>query len=1330
MTVVIVKRPPRVYPPAVPADEVVLQAPPELERRQEQGWMNSLLPMMTTLGSAGFLFMPGANKMMFVMGGMMMMSSLGMVIANIARARRGNSPAMLDARRDYLKYLDQQRGKVRRTARRQRGAQLWTHPAPDQLWSVVAGGRRIWERRAGDADFAQIRVGTGQQQLATPLVAPQTAPLDDLEPLCAEAMRRFLLTQSMLDDLPMAVSLRSFYHLTVSGDPDTVYGVARAMLAQLAVLHSPDDVVIAAAVHPSKAPQWDWAKWLPHAQHPTETDGAGSLRLIVADLGEVERLLGERIGNRPRFAPGGAPVLDQPHLVVVLDGGTVPSGSVLAASEGLQGVTIIEVVAGPLDELRGGLAVVAEPDRLVLDSASGTAYEGRPDVLSVHDAEALARALAPLRLSNADGDEPLLANLDFTELMGVGDAASVDVAQTWRPRAPHDRLRVPIGLGEGGEPVFLDLKESALEGMGPHGLCVGATGSGKSELLRTLVLGLAMTHSSEILNFVLADFKGGATFSGMSDMPHVAAVITNLADDLTLVDRMRDAITGELTRRQELLRAAGNYPNIHEYERARAAGAPLEPLSSLVIIIDEFSELLTAKPDFIDMFIQIGRIGRSLGVHLLLASQRLEEGRLRGLDTYLSYRIGLRTFSAAESRAVLGVPDAYQLPPVPGSGLLKFDTESMSRFKAAYVSGAYRSASLAANRSGGAPRPVLFGNAWTPEAAFVPAQQSAAVSAAVPEPDPEPGAPGGPGNPALAETVLDVIVRRMAGQGPPAHQVWLPPLEESPSLDAVFASVAPLAATPDRGLAAAGWAGNGRLAAPLGIVDKPFEQRRDMLFVDLAGAAGHVLIVGGPRSGKSTLARTLVASLALTHTPAEAQFYCLDFGGGGLASLGELPHVGGVAGRMDGEMVRRIVSEVAGILERRETMFRAQGIDSIATFRQRRAAGLLPGEEWGDVFLVVDGWLTVRNDYEALEAAITDIATRGLGYGVHVVVTAGRWPEVRPALKDQLQTRLELRLGEPMESEVDRRIAVNVPTGAPGRGLTPDGLHFLAALPRVDGSGDPLDLADGASDLVARVKAAWPGAPAPRVRMLPRLLAYDRLPTPDAVPGQAVPIGIDEAALEPVFLDFRVEPSFVLFGENESGKSAFLRTVARGICDRYTPAQARIITVDYRRSLLGAVPEAHLLHYVAAGPALGPVVEQVCDSLSRRIPGPEVTQEQLRNRSWWSAPDVFFLIDDYDLVASSSGNPLAPLIEYLPLARDVGLHLVIARGSGGAARALYEPVLQKLLDLGTGGLLLSGSRDEGPLIGGVRPAQLPPGRGQLVSRRRGVSTIQTAWLQN
>ncbi|NEE51917.1 type VII secretion protein EccC, partial [Streptomyces sp. SID8455] len=216
---------------------------------------------------------------------------------------------------------------------------------------------------------------------------------------------------------------------------------------------------------------------------------------------------------------------------------------------------------------------------------------------------------------------------------------------------------------------------------------------------------------------------------------------------LTLVDRMGDSIRGELNRRQEMLRDAGNYANIHDYEKARSAGAPLQPIPSLVLVIDEFSELLTAKPDFIDMFVQIGRIGRSLGVHLLLASQRLEEGRLRGLETYLSYRIGLRTFSAAESRAAIGVPDAYHLPNVPGSGLLKFGTEEMVRFKAAYVSGVYRAGGQPVASGGPLPvdrRPVPFTAAPVPVRYVRPSPQAGVPEQRSGDDD------------ALADTVLDV----------------------------------------------------------------------------------------------------------------------------------------------------------------------------------------------------------------------------------------------------------------------------------------------------------------------------------------------------------------------------------------------------------------------------------------------------------------------------------------------------------------------------------------------------------------------------------------------
>ncbi|MFF0465065.1 type VII secretion protein EccCa [Streptomyces mexicanus] len=1321
MSHIVVKRPPRALPKDVPTNEIVLQAPPELPREPREGALMQLLPMLGMGGSVVFFFNPQAQPFMRIMGMVMVASTIAMGISMLVRYRRGSQGQMADVRRDYLRYLAQTRRTALDVAQAQRDAQYYLHPSPDQLWALVAEGSRVWERRTGDEDFGQVRVGLGTQDLATALIPPDTGPVEELEPLTAGAMQRFVALHSTLHDLPMAVSLRAFYHVTISGDPTTVRGSVRALIASLSALHSPEDMVVAVAAHRDTVAEWEWAKWLPHSQAPSVADGAGSRRLIATDPTELEDVLGTRLQGRPHFHPDGPPVQEQPHVVVVLDGVSLPPTSLLASPEGLQGVTVLEVVSGELTIGRGDLSIVVRPKELRLESAQGMVYEGTPDVLSYEAVEALARQLAPLRLaSGGDDDEPLLANLEFTDLLNLGDAASVDPRRTWRPRAQADRLRVPIGVGEDGRPVMLDLKEAAQGGMGPHGLCVGATGSGKSELLRTLVLGLAVTHSSETLNFVLADFKGGATFAGMAQLPHVAAVITNLADDLTLVDRMGDSIRGELNRRQEMLHDAGNYANIHDYERARAAGAPLQPLPSLLLVIDEFSELLTAKPDFIDMFVQIGRIGRSLGVHLLLASQRLEEGRLRGLETYLSYRIGLRTFSAAESRAALGVPDAYELPNVPGSGFLKFGTDEMVRFKAAYVSGAYRTSSeRAAAHDGPLPvdrRPVLF------TATEVPVHY-----ASVPQQRHEPQQ--GDKDDALADTVLDVVVRRLEAQGPAAHQVWLPPLESPPPLDSLLPGLAPV---PGRGLTQPGYEGAGRLVVPVGLIDKPYEQRRDPLWIDFGGAAGHMQILGGPQSGKSTLVRSLVASFALTHTPHEVQFYGLDFGGGGMSSLAGLPHVGGVASRLDPEKVRRTTAEVYGVMTRREEYFRTAGISSIAEFRSRRARGdiSVSDQPWGDVFVVIDGWGNFRSDYEALEPLVLDIAARGLGYGIHLILTASRSMEVRSNLKDHLMNRLELRLGDPMDSEFDRKVAANVPTGVPGRGQTPQKQHFMAAVPRIDGLSSDTDLAEATTALAAEVARHWKQPGAPEVRLLPRQFPASQLPPGDRFPDRGITFALDEDNLEPVFVDFDQDPFFLVFGESESGKSNLLKLLIQRLTERYDGDSCKLFVVDNRRSLLGVTPSSHLAEYVPLSSQMQHHMDALADLMQRRTPTSDVTPQQLRDRSWWRGPTVYVIIDDYDLVSTSSVNPLAVLTEMLPFARDVGVRFIIARSSAGAGRAGYEAFMQRIKELGAQGVVLSGDPDEGELLGGVRPRSLPAGRGVFVSRRQGRRLVQVGLVED
>ncbi|MFI6024315.1 type VII secretion protein EccCa [Amycolatopsis magusensis] len=1326
------KRSPRLAAPRPPGGEVHLEPPPEVPRTIPGNIVMKLLPVVMIVASIGmmiFMFtLGGRNPMMLMMGAMMVMGTVGMMAGGGGRGGGQKKAEMNEDRKDYLRYLGQMRERAREAMVDQRAALEWVHPDPQALWSL-ATSRRMWERRQNDQDFLHLRVGRSSHRLATRLVPPQTGPVDELEPIATLALRRFVRAHSIVPDLPTQITLRGFAAVSMQGDKELTRGLTRAALAQMVTFHSPDDVLIAVATAGRAKEEWEWAKWLPHVQHPALSDGIGQLRMMAGSLAQIEAWLDEELRDRQRFSRNATPPPDQPHVVIVVDDADVTREEQIILEEGLVGVTLIDL-SDSIGNLaaRRGLRLVVEEERLGARSAGGVEWFGRPDTLSLVEAEALARKLSPYRVGTAaqeaDEDEPLLSNPSLLELLGIpGDPMTFDVQQAWRPRPVRDRYRVPFGVGEYGQPVELDIKEAAMEGMGPHGLCIGATGSGKSEFLRTLVLGMLATHSSTTLNFVLVDFKGGATFLGLDSAPHVSAVITNLADEVTLVDRMKDALAGEMNRRQEALKNGGNFKNVWEYEKARENGADLDPLPALFIVVDEFSELLAAKPDFIDLFVAIGRLGRSLQMHMLLASQRLEEGKLRGLDSHLSYRIGLKTFSAAESRAAIGVPDAFELPSVPGGGYLKYDTSTMVRFKASYVSGPYRPAGIKMAAPGATvvradKRPQLF----VPDFVELPKE---------PEPEPEQVIPQAKAesDEAVEPSELDVIVSRLVGQGPPAHEVWLPPLKEPSSLDTLLPNLNP---TEDRGLSPVGFFGNGRLQIPLGIVDRPYEQRRDPLWADFSGAAGHGVLVGGPQSGKSTMLRTLIMSMALTHTPEEVQFYCVDLGGGTLAGLAGLPHVGGVAvARREPDKARRIVAELSTLVTEREGRFGAMGIDSMNEFRNRQRRGEIKPEQdpFGDAFLVVDGWKALREDFDELEPQITKLATQGLSYGVHVIIASNRWADIRPAIKDMLGTRFELRLGDPSESDIDRRVAVNVPAGRPGRGLTREKLHMLTGLPRVDGSSDPDDIGAGVADAVAKIKAAWKGRPAPQVRLLPEMFPYEQLLAQDSKRNtKLVPIGLSEEDLSPIYLDFDADPHFMAFADGESGKTNLLRTIAKGITDRYSPKEAVVILVDYRRTMLGFIEGGQLAGYAVSSNQLDGMMKDVAGSMKKRLPGPDVTPDQLRNRSWWSGPELFVLVDDYDLVVTQTNNPLKPLSEFLAQAKDVGLHLIVARRSGGAAKSTYDPVIGKLKEIAMPGIIMNGSKDEGQLLGNVKPSQMPPGRGTLVSRKVGKQLMHVAFL--
>jgi S-DNA-T family DNA segregation ATPase FtsK/SpoIIIE len=1328
----VFRRPARQAAPEMPSGEVSLQEPPVLPEAPtgNLGVLLTYLPMAIGSGALVLLFVsPAKGGMSLLAVGLLAMTSLTMVFGQVGRSTSERKRRMRGERRDYLRYLAQSRKRIRAAADEQRRSLAWRHPDPDGLWSVAMSSR-LWERRPSHPDFAEVRVATGPQRLAVTISPMQTKPVEDLEPLSARALRRFIHAHATLADQPIAVFLRGFGQVQFRGDPEPVRSLVRALVAQLATFHAPEDLRIAVCAEQAHAAAWDWVKWLPHAQHPTEQDGAGPIRLVAGDAESLEALLATDLEGRGRFEPGATPSREEPYLVVVVDGAPLAHGSRFA-SGGFHNAVILNVAPAALSKPAGTtlrLDVTAEQIEMVRVDRGGAESRtplGRPDGLPVAKAAVLARTMAPFRLAaTSEVVEPLLTNFDLGSLLGVGEVDSLDPARTWPRATGADRLRVPIGIAEDGSRIELDLKESAQGGMGPHGLLIGATGSGKSELLRTLVLALAITHSPEILNFVLVDFKGGATFLGLDTLPHTSAVITNLADEASLVERMQDALQGEMMRRQGLLRSAGNYASLLDYEKARADGAALNPLPTLFVVVDEFSELLAAHPDFAELFVMIGRLGRSLGVHLLLASQRIDDGRMHKLESHLSYRIGLRTFSAMESRAVIGVPDAYHLPNAPGNGYLRCDVSTLVRFKAAYVSASYRRRTVEQRREEVRRQVVRFGAGPLPRPADA-ALSTAALSTA----DGQRSAVDAPvsavdaaGANVRAETLLQVAVNRLRDQGPPAHRVWLPPLDEPPTLDELLPA---LVSAPGLGLCPPDWAARGGLAVPVAVVDEPYEQARGLLIADLSGAGGHVGIAGGTQGGKSTLLRTLLAGLALTHTPAEVQFYCLDFGGGGLATLAGLPHVGGVAGRMDPDRVGRTVAEVLAILARREKLFAEHNIENMAAYRELRRQGQYADDPHGDVFLVVDGWATVRADFDTLDQQIRRLAERGLAYGIHLAMTTNRWSDVHSALRDQLGTRLELRLGDSIDSVIDIRAAGKVPR-SPGRGLTADKKHYLAAIPRIDGRHGTEDLAEATRQLVEEVAESWTGPRAPQVRMLPATLPADDLPAPAG--RMRVALGWGESDLEPVWHDFDAQPHLTVLGDSGSGKTALLRLIARAIPRAYRSDEARVLVVDPRRGIVDEVPEEYQHATAFSGAAAAELIRGAAARLRERVPGPEITQQQLRRRDWWSGPELYILVDDYDLVGSGMGGPLEPLVDLIPQAADIGLHVVLTRAAAGSNRMSMDPVVRRMHESNTPDLALSCPPTETLLLNGMRPRQLPPGRGLLVNRR-GATLLQTGWVE-
>lgn len=1320
MSTRLIHRPARTTRPVASPEPRTIEAPPNLPEGRSGSVATSLLPvagvmssvvMMTVIRNSQFAGLGAIILLVTVVG------SLVLVFSQRGKAQRTRRTQ----REAYLAYLEDLREELSKEERERRETAQVLNPPPDALYDIVRDPARLWERRRTDGDFLRVRVGTGEmpvrdlkvaQQGSSVLTPPDEFMLNEASALVA----RF----GNGTELPLTVPLDRAGNITVVGSREDTLRVARALVVQAAATHAPDDVAMALSVSGDRLADWEWAKWLPHLLDTEQFDGPVAARRIAPSTQRLARRIAPELGRRASYAAevrrglsGRDALAMSSRLLVVADGHGDDAVDLPLPDEAVglrdMGVTVLHLLDRRVQEPGSvGVRITVDGEEVVVEDMreeEPVSAHGTVDDIPVPFAEGLARMLAPMRLSaESTADAPLSGPVDFMELLGIDDVARLDMERLWAPRGERAFLRVPIGISDSHEPVLLDLKESSELGMGPHGLCVGATGSGKSELLRTLVLALVATHPPENLAMVLVDYKGGATFAPFADLPHVAGVITNLENQAGLVERVHASLAGEIKRRQQVLKDAGNVADIGHYAALRAEKRPdLEPLPHLFVVIDEFGELLESKSDFINLFLSIGRIGRSIGVHLLLSSQRIEGGKLKGLDTYLSYRLGLRTFSADESRTVLDTTDAFHLPPLPGFGYLKVDTSHYERFKAGYVSGGYRGPVIRDAEEDEGPL-VL------PYEAYNTLGQEESSGADEPQMRRRETGP----------TEMGVMVRQLVDVGAaPVRRIWLPPLPAAVPLDKV---AGPVEVGP-HGTRLAGR--RDPLQVPLGLIDDPTRQQQGPWYLDLTLAGGHAAVVGGPQSGKTTLLRSLALSLALTHTPQEVGVYGLDLVGGGLQALSGLPHVGGVAGRADRERAARTVDSVRAMLDRREELFRVHNIDSLEQLRTRRAAGQVPELASTDIVLLIDGFGALRDDFEELDDGVIDILKRGSGYGIHVVAAMLRWNDVRIATQSQFGTRVELHLNDPSESSVDRKLAETLAPAEKGRVLTDGKLFAQVALPRTDGLADTADLGAVLERTARQVAATWSGEVAQPVRVLPHDLRPDQLPGPAAEPHR-VPIGLDQSRLAPVMLDlFGHDQHLLIMGDSECGKTNLLKTVARGLIERYSDEELVFGIMDPRRGLRGVVPEEYRGGYAFNSKLCAGLAAGIAGELEKRLPDESADSEDIEPGDWGSGPRIVILVDDYDVLTTAGQQPLAPFLPFVPSAVDIGLHFVVTRRVAGASRGLYEPLLQGLRESGASALVMAGDRSEGQLFTGVYASRQPAGRGVLVRRGEPSRLVQT-----
>ena len=1083
-------RPPRLLDP--PPDVVVdLPPDPPEPRTVRVPWVAVALPAVLGLVLAAVL---GPVYLLFVL--LAPVTALGSWATDRSGSRREAAAARATSG-ERLAAASRRLHEAADADGRRRHAQ-----APDLARLLLAArgpGDVLWQRRPGDPDALHVRLGTGE------LPARVTVRPASGAPTAAPALRT-----PLLPGVPVVVPLREAGVLGLAGRADDVRAVMRAVAASAAALHSPRDLLVVVLPRPDAAASWHWASWLPHTdgaalgRHGSRTV-AGDARQAAALVAELRTLVRRRAGQARAGGAGRRPPL--PEVVVVCDGAralrVLPGFAEVLADGPAAGVYVVAADADPqrLPEEAGAVLVLHGPGDATLQVA-GQRTRVRAEGVGPAWVEELARALAPLRddEGRVEGGASLPGDVALDEvdpLPGRGGDVAHEAAALRRRWAAPPSTRAVLGVGLDG-PEVVDLAVD-----GPHALVAGTTGAGKSELLRTLVASLARGSPPDRLSLVLVDYKGGAAFGPLADLPHVAGVVTDL--DGAGTRRVLRSLDAELDARKTYLARVGV-----DDLRDAPAGAP----PRLVVVVDELAALVADVPEFVDDLVAVAAQGRALGVHLVLATQRPRGAVSADVRANTALRVCLAVAETEESVDVIGVGDAALLGRLPGRGFVSRAGGSAVPFQAARV--------------------VASGGGSTGDGVTVRRAQE--VLAAV-------GAQDGATRRGLARLVA---AARLAAQQEglrAARAPWLPELPDRLDLGAARAEVLPEgpppeAALPEAALPEAALPQDLLLA---GLVDDPGAQRRLPLGLDL-GAHGNVLVAGGPRSGRTTALRAVAAAVAL-RDPASTHLLCVD-AGGGLSGLAVLPHCGAVVRVDDAGRVDRLLAALRSEVGRRRDRLAALGVTRDGARRSARAGG----EPWPDVLLLVDGVEALLAAVEHVDGgrlaeALLDLCRDGPGVGVHVVLAGGR-SALSGRLASLCDVRWVLRLPDPADLALVGLVGRDVPDRMPpGRAVVGEP-PLLAQL--AEPSPDP---ALWCPPHQPGVPASGPGAPL-RVDPLPDLVTD--LPALPARAGPlAVRVGLGGDRLAPVDVDLAdVGAGFLVPGPPRSGRSSLLLAVAVQLAER------------------------------------------------------------------------------------------------------------------------------------------------------------------------------------